>query len=104
MGLEKEDEPNPQLKRIIKVPLKAGETKQIEISLPKESFMLYDEGGRHTLYQGTYHIKKHRVSAGRIIDAGRLIPVFFQSSKAKRSSSSLRLRYRLWAESKGLFQ
>lgn len=56
VGLEKEDAPNPQLKRIVKVPLKAGETKQIEMSLPREAFMLYDEDGQHTLYPGTYHI------------------------------------------------
>ena len=56
VGLEKEDAPNPQLKYIAKVPLRAGETKQIEISLPREAFMLYDEEGRHTLYPGVYHI------------------------------------------------
>lgn len=56
VGLEKEDAPNPQLKRIVKVPLKAGESKQIEISLSREAFMLYDEEGRYTLYPGMYHI------------------------------------------------
>ena len=56
VGLEREAVPNPQLKRIVKVMLKSGETKKIEISLPKEAFMLYDEKGEQVLYPGTYHI------------------------------------------------
>ena len=56
VGLEKEGAPNPQLKRIVKVPLKSGETKRIEVSLPKEAFMLYDEEGKHVLYSGSYNI------------------------------------------------
>ncbi len=56
VGLEREDAPNPQLKGIVKVPLKAGETKKIEVSLPKEAFMLYNEKGEHVLYPGSYHI------------------------------------------------
>lgn len=56
VGLEREDAPNPQLKRIAKVPLKAGETKELRLSLPREAFMLYDEEGRHRLYPGIYHI------------------------------------------------
>ena len=54
--LEREDAPNPQLKKIVKVPLKAGETKKIEAVLPREAFMLYDEKGEHVLNPGTYHI------------------------------------------------
>lgn len=56
VGLEREDAPNPQLKKIVKVPLKSGETKKIQVPLPKEVFMLYDEKGEHVLYPGTYHI------------------------------------------------
>ncbi len=56
VGLERDEAPNPQLKKIVKVPLKAGESKQVEAVLPKEAFMLYDEKGEHVLYPGTYHI------------------------------------------------
>lgn len=56
VGLEREDAPNPQLKKIVKVPLAAGETKKIEAVLPREAFMLYDENGKHVLNPGTYHI------------------------------------------------
>lgn len=56
VGLDREDAPNPQLKKIVKVPLKAGETKHIEAMLPKEAFMLHDENGAPVLYPGTYHI------------------------------------------------
>lgn len=56
VGLERDEAPNPQLKKIVKVPLKAGESKQIEAVLPKEAFMLYDEKGEHVLYPGTYHL------------------------------------------------
>ena len=56
VGLEREDAPNPQRKKIVKVPLKAGETKKIEAVLPREAFMLYDEKGEHVLNPGTYHI------------------------------------------------
>lgn len=56
VGLEKEGAPNPQLKRIVKVPVKAGETKKIEVSLPKEAFMLYNEKGERVLYPGMYHV------------------------------------------------
>ncbi len=56
VGLEREDAPNPQLKKIVKVPLAAGETKKIEAVLPREAFMLYDENGEHVLNPGTYHI------------------------------------------------
>ncbi len=56
VGLERDEAPNPQLKKIVKVPLKAGECKQIGAVLPKEAFMLYDEKGEHVLYPGTYHI------------------------------------------------
>ena len=56
VGLVREDAPNPQLKKIVKVPLKAGETKKIEAVLPREAFMLYDEKGEHVLNPGTYHI------------------------------------------------
>lgn len=56
VGLEREGAPNPQLKKIVKVPVKSGETKKIQVSLPKEAFMLYDEKGEHVLYPGKYHI------------------------------------------------
>ncbi len=56
VGLDRDEAPNPQLKKIVKVPLKAGESKQVEAVLPKEAFMLYDEKGEHVLYPGTYHI------------------------------------------------
>lgn len=53
MGL---DASNPQLKRIVKIALKAGEIKKTEVSLLREAFMLYDEKGELVLYPGTYHI------------------------------------------------
>lgn len=56
VGLEREGAPNPQLKKIVKVPVRSGETKKFQVSLPKEAFMLYDEKGEHVLYPGTYHI------------------------------------------------
>jgi len=56
VGLEREDAPNPQLKKIVKLPLKAGETKKVEAVLPGEAFMLYDENGERVLNPGTYHI------------------------------------------------
>jgi beta-glucosidase len=56
VGLEREDAPNPQLKKIAKVSLKAGETKRIEVVLPREAFMLCDKYGKRVMYPGTYHI------------------------------------------------
>ena len=56
IGLEKEGAPNPQLKKIVKVAVKAGETEKIEVTLPEKAFMLYDEEGKPVLYPGTYHI------------------------------------------------
>ena len=56
VGLEREGAPNPQLKQIVKVPLKAGEAKKIEVLLQKEAFMLWDEEGKQILYPGKYHI------------------------------------------------
>ena len=56
VGFEREDAPNPQLKKIVKVPLKAGETKKIEAVLSGEAFMLCDENGERVLNPGTYHI------------------------------------------------
>ena len=56
VGLEREDAPNPQLKKIVKVPLKAGETKKIEAVLPREAFMLYEEKGEHVLNLSLIHI------------------------------------------------
>lgn len=38
--------PNPQLKGIRKVPLKAGEEKEITLELAKEAFQVFDEAGR----------------------------------------------------------
>ena len=56
VGLEREDAPNPQLKKIVKVSLKAGETRKVEVVLPREAFMLCNKYGERILYPGTYHI------------------------------------------------
>lgn len=56
IGAELDGAPNPQLKRIDKVSLMAGEEKTVEISLRRELFMLCDESGKKTLNPGTYHI------------------------------------------------
>ncbi|MEZ3446764.1 MAG: glycoside hydrolase family 3 C-terminal domain-containing protein [Lachnospiraceae bacterium] len=56
VGLEREDAPNPQLKKIVKVSLKAGETRKVEVVLPEEAFMLCNKYGERILYPGTYHI------------------------------------------------
>lgn len=50
------DAPNPQLKKIIKLPLKSGETKWVQIHLKREAFLLYNEYGRQELAGGKYHI------------------------------------------------
>ncbi|MGN0141802.1 MAG: glycoside hydrolase family 3 C-terminal domain-containing protein [Roseburia sp.] len=51
-----EDAPNPQLKKIIKVPLKAGETKELAFALDKKAFLLFDAEGKQKLRSGTYQI------------------------------------------------
>ncbi len=56
IGAELEGAPNPQLKRIDKIELSAGEEKTIEISLKKELFMLCNEDGEKVLNPGVYHI------------------------------------------------
>lgn len=56
VGAPGEDAPNPQLKSIVKVPLKAGETKKIEITLEKNAFMLFDKAGKEELRAGKYRI------------------------------------------------
>lgn len=54
--LEQDWAPNAQLKGIKKVALKAGETKEVEIRLPKEAFELFDEQGVPHIYKGYYTI------------------------------------------------
>lgn len=56
VGLEREDAPNPQLKKIEKVALKSGETKRIQISLPREAFTLCNEEGKRVMCAGTWHV------------------------------------------------
>lgn len=56
VGAPGEDAPNPQLKSIVKVPLKAGETKKVEITLEKEAFMLFNKVGKKELRSGKYRI------------------------------------------------
>ena len=48
-----EGTPNAQLKSIKKVALKAGESKEISVVLPKEAFALYDEDGVLRIAEGT---------------------------------------------------
>lgn len=50
------DSPNPQLKGIRKVFLKAGEEKTVEIELPRSAFLLYDEHGETYLTEEGYEI------------------------------------------------
>lgn len=54
--VNKEGTPNAQLKAVKKLPLKAGEEKTIELYLPAEAFMLYDEQGVNRLPEGTFTI------------------------------------------------
>jgi beta-glucosidase len=56
VGFEAEDAPNPQLKKVVKLPLRAGEEKEISIKLPREAFMLYNEKGEKVLNPGLYHL------------------------------------------------
>ena len=56
IGAELDGAPNPQLRRIDKVSLTAGEEKTVEISLKRELFMLCDESGKKVLNPGVYHI------------------------------------------------
>lgn len=51
-----EDAPNPQLKKIIKVWLAAGEKKELKVTLDREAFMLFNTEGKQELRQGTYRI------------------------------------------------
>ena len=51
-----EDAPNPQLKKIAKVHLVAGESKVLKLSLGKEAFMLYNTEGKQELRNGTYKL------------------------------------------------
>lgn len=48
--------PNPQLKAVQKLFLKAGETKEVKITLNKEAFGLYDENGKKRILKGSYEI------------------------------------------------
>lgn len=56
VGAPGEDAPNPQLKKIIKVPLAAGETKELTFALEKEAFLLFNSEGKQELLSGTYRI------------------------------------------------
>ena len=48
--------PNAQLKGIKKVYLKAGESRQCQIYLPREAFMLYDKNGNNKIAGREYEI------------------------------------------------
>ena len=50
------DSPNPQLKGIAKVFLKAGEEKEAEVILKADAFELYDENGETYIYPGAYTV------------------------------------------------
>ncbi|QUI25621.1 glycoside hydrolase family 3 C-terminal domain-containing protein [Vallitalea pronyensis] len=50
------DTPNPQLKALKKVRLKAGESQLIQMELPTKAFGLYNKEGVFTLYKGIYRI------------------------------------------------
>lgn len=50
------DAPNPQLKKIEKVPLKAREKKNLQVKLDRNTFLLYNEAGVPEMRKGTYHI------------------------------------------------
>lgn len=50
------DSPNPQLKAIKKLFLKAGESKSIEIHLPAVAFALFDEDGQNIIQKSGYEI------------------------------------------------
>lgn len=56
VGADRADAPNPQLKKIVKLALKAGEEKTVAIHLPREAFELCDEEGQKVLFPGTYHV------------------------------------------------
>ena len=45
VGAREEWAPNPQLKKLEKVSLKAGEAKSLEISLAREAFEVFNEAG-----------------------------------------------------------
>lgn len=51
-----ENSPNPQLKGIAKVFLRAGEEKKVEVVLERQAFELYDENGETYIAQATYEI------------------------------------------------
>ena len=52
----KEDSPNASLKGIVKVALLPGESREVKIHLPKESFALYDENADYIISKGTFSI------------------------------------------------
>ena len=54
--IEKEDTPNAQLKAIRKVALKPGEEKEVEITLARDAFGLYDKDGNFRISAGTARI------------------------------------------------
>ena len=51
VGAREEWVPNPQLKKIKKVFLKKGESKEIEVILTKEDFYVFDESGNPVISQ-----------------------------------------------------
>lgn len=53
---DRDNTPNAQLKRIRKVPLQAGESREIAVRLPLDAFALYDEQGVNRIEQGRYRI------------------------------------------------
>ena len=48
--------PNPQLKRVVNVRLKQGESRRIKVDLPLEAFALYDEKGNRAVKRGNYDV------------------------------------------------
>lgn len=53
---DRDNTPNAQLKGIRKVPLQAGESREIAVRLPLDAFALYDEQGVNRIEQGRYRI------------------------------------------------
>lgn len=53
---DRDNTPNAQLKGIRKVPLQAGESREIAVRLPLDAFALYDEQGVNRIERGRYRI------------------------------------------------
>ncbi len=54
--VDKEGTPNAQLKKIINVTLKPGETHDFDIQLPLEAFQLFDEEGKAYIHEGAFKL------------------------------------------------